>query len=209
MSDLIKPKQKRSEVTQNKILKSLNDALKDKFFEHISIAELAEGAGVSVGTFYRRFKDKNALIPLLYQDFGGRLNEWVTQLESVKINDKEQVFTYLSNEIIEFIKLHRGVFRTLHLYSRLYPGLVPENKMSERTNEFKRIARWLEKQLFAAPVPTQYAEKTDVWVFMMVDTLIEKILYGDLTPAMACPLNVKDYAAHLSHCLLTDYRENL
>lgn len=208
MSELIQPKQKRSEITQNKILLSLNEALKHKYFEHISIAELAQGAGVSVGTFYRRFKDKNALIPLLYQDFGQRLQEWINALSTVNIQDKEQVFHFLTQEIITFVGQHQGVFRTLHLYARLYPGLVPESKMSERTKEFKRIARWLETQLFTVPAKGHQTEKAEIWVFMMVDTLIEKVLYQELTPALACRLSASEYALHLSQCLLTDYREN-
>ena len=52
----------RSQATQQKLLTALHLCLKDKFFEHISIKELAEHAGVSVGTFYRRFKDKESLL---------------------------------------------------------------------------------------------------------------------------------------------------
>ena len=68
--NVFKPKQKRSQDTQRKLLAALHLCLQDKFFEHISIKELADHAGVSVGTFYRRFKDKESLLPLLYQDFG-------------------------------------------------------------------------------------------------------------------------------------------
>jgi len=209
MADLIPAKQKRSEITQRKILESLNQALASKFFEHISIGELAEGAGVSVGTFYRRFKDKNALIPLLYQDFGAHLERWVTELETQHIAQKEQVFSFLIEQTIQFINKHKGVFRTLHIYARLYPGLVPENKMTERTKEFERIAIWLESQLFDDAVSAKQSTKVRVWLFMIVDTIIEKVLYDKLTPAMACPLDATDYGAFLSQCLIADYRETL
>ena len=84
---VIEPKQQRSQETQRKLLQALHTCLKDKFFEHISIKELAELAGVSVGTFYRRFKDKESLLPLLYQDFGNDLSLWVDGLERHKYND--------------------------------------------------------------------------------------------------------------------------
>jgi AcrR family transcriptional regulator len=79
--NVFKPKQQRSQDTQRKLIAALHLCLQDKFFEHISIKELAERAGVSVGTFYRRFKDKESLLPLLYQDFGDDLLQWVGRLE--------------------------------------------------------------------------------------------------------------------------------
>ncbi|NMH61176.1 TetR/AcrR family transcriptional regulator [Alteromonas ponticola] len=183
--------------------------MNDKYFEHISIAELAEGAGVSVGTFYRRFKDKNALIPLLYEDFGKELDAWVTELEVHNLVDKEKVFEFLIHETVQFIRKRSGVFRTLHLYARLYPGLVPENKMTARKKEFERIARWIEKQLFNGSASGQQAAKTNMWVFIAVDTLIEKTLYNNVTPALACNMEINEFALHLSQNLYNDYKETL
>lgn len=207
MSSIIRAKQKRSTLTQNKILKSLHECLSNKYFEHISIVELAEGAEVSVGTFYRRFKDKNALIPLLYEDFGKELDVWVTHLEANEFVNKEELFTFLIQETVQFIDKRSGVFRTLHLYARLYPGLVPENKMIERKTEFERIAQWITKQLFGDDATAQQHSKSNMWVFIIVDTLIEKVLYNDVTPAMACNMNIDEYALHLSQNLVNDYRE--
>lgn len=209
MDSIIQARQKRSTITQNKILKSLHNCLENKYFEHISIAELAEGAGVSVGTFYRRFKDKNAMIPLLYEDFGNELDNWVTELEAHDVADNEKVFEFLIQETLQFIRKRAGVFRTLHLYARLYPGLVPENKMIDRKKEFERIARWIEKQLFKGGATKQQTAKTNMWVFIMVDTLIEKTLYDDVTPALACYMNIDEYAVHLSQNLWHDYKESL
>ncbi len=39
--------------------------LEEKLFEEISIAEIVEQAGCSVGAFYGRFKDKNSLLMAL------------------------------------------------------------------------------------------------------------------------------------------------
>ena len=79
---IIPAKQLRSQQTQDNLLNALNELLKEHFFEHISIAQLAEAAGVSVGTYYRRFKNKESLLPLLYQNFGLKLQEWVSHLRT-------------------------------------------------------------------------------------------------------------------------------
>ena len=52
---IIEAKQDRSIATQNRLIAALHNNLKTKYFEHISIKELASEANVSVGTFYRRF----------------------------------------------------------------------------------------------------------------------------------------------------------
>ena len=70
------PKQTRSLDTQERILLALEDLLAERFFEQITIRDLADRAGVASGTVYRRFKDKEALLPVLYQRYDQRLAEW-------------------------------------------------------------------------------------------------------------------------------------
>ena len=60
---LIKPKQQRSQQIQDKLIAALQVFLRDKFFQHISIIELTDHANVSVGSFYRWFKNKESLLP--------------------------------------------------------------------------------------------------------------------------------------------------
>ena len=81
MTSDLRPKQQRSKSTHQKFVAALQHCLTEKFFEHISIKELADNAGVSVGTFYRRFKNKESLLPMLYDAFGEDLGDWVTALE--------------------------------------------------------------------------------------------------------------------------------
>ena len=78
---VIPAKQQRSQDTQRNLMNAVHHCLQSKFFEHISIKELCEHANVSVGTFYRRFKNKDTLLPLLYQDFGRDLIAWIDALE--------------------------------------------------------------------------------------------------------------------------------
>ncbi len=63
------PKQQRGLDTDQKLLQALHTCLAEKFFEHIGVKDIADIVGVSVGTFCRRFQDKESLLPMLYQDF--------------------------------------------------------------------------------------------------------------------------------------------
>jgi AcrR family transcriptional regulator len=68
MTGFIKaPSQARSRDTMNRIYKSLGELLQTKPFDKITIANLAEDAGVATGSIYARFQDKNALIAGLHK----------------------------------------------------------------------------------------------------------------------------------------------
>ena len=62
---MAKAQQKRAIATREKILDGLEVLLERREFEMISIAELANEAGVAVGSVYSHFKDKDALLPAL------------------------------------------------------------------------------------------------------------------------------------------------
>ncbi len=56
------PRQARSERTLEKILAACDRLLAKRSFEQISMQDIAQEAGVSVGNLYNRFSDKNGLV---------------------------------------------------------------------------------------------------------------------------------------------------
>jgi len=54
-------RQKRGQVTYDALIETCFDLLQQKDFDEISIAELSQKAGYSVGAFYARFKSKDEL----------------------------------------------------------------------------------------------------------------------------------------------------
>ena len=75
-----------------------------KYFEQITIQEVAKEAGVSVGTFYRRFPSKEAALPALYQDFQIELREWIEVNEPRwKTITLEELIYSLTADIYEFL----------------------------------------------------------------------------------------------------------
>ena len=57
------PVQPRAFRTLERILAATEELLEERLFEQVAIADIAERAGVSVGTIYTRFADKSALLP--------------------------------------------------------------------------------------------------------------------------------------------------
>jgi AcrR family transcriptional regulator len=195
------PKQQRSQDTQRKLLKALHYCLQDKFFEHITIKELAEHAGVSVGTFYRRFKDKESLLPLLYQDFGNDLSQWVTSLESMEFANLKEAVEKVSVETYQFLATRKSVFRTLHLNSRLHSELLDSDKSVDRNEIYQRLAEILLN--FKQEITAKNSSKAaGVAIFMIINGLLDKVLYPTLTPATACELDDKEFSIELPKVIL-------
>ena len=59
--------QKRSAETRDRILQALERLLREQDFDQLSVSEIASEAGVSVGTVYRRFENKEAFLPQLVE----------------------------------------------------------------------------------------------------------------------------------------------
>lgn len=87
MGKFLQPaKQDRSRETQNRILRATERLLKTELFESISIRRIVEEAETSIGSFYARFSDKNALLPVLYQQYEDQLAVQVSDLETALEN---------------------------------------------------------------------------------------------------------------------------
>src|ERR1043166_9320242 len=69
------PQQVRSRETLDRILDAAEQVLEEKAFGEATIAEIMERAGVTVGAFYRRFPDKDALLHFLDERFFIELRE--------------------------------------------------------------------------------------------------------------------------------------
>jgi len=63
------PRQARSQLTLGRTLDAAEALLGEKSWEEASVAEIAKRAGSSVGAFYARFRDKDALLSALHERF--------------------------------------------------------------------------------------------------------------------------------------------
>ena len=79
------PQQSRSRLTLERILSSSTALITEKSYEEVSIAEIAERARISVGGFYSRFENKEALFGTLLHRLGQETDDrnvgfsWVFQ----------------------------------------------------------------------------------------------------------------------------------
>jgi AcrR family transcriptional regulator len=67
------PHQARSRATLDRLLDAAEGLLAEKAWEVVGVADIAQRADSSVGAFYSRFKDKDAVLNALYERFADEL----------------------------------------------------------------------------------------------------------------------------------------
>lgn len=199
--NVFQPKQQRSQDTQRKLMDALYFFLKNKFFEHISIKDLADHAGVSVGTFYRRFKDKESLLPVLYQDFGNDFVTWIDSLEEQDYDSLEHSISVMSHELYHFLNDKKCVFRTIHLNSRLHSEILESDKVVDRKVVYGRMSN-IFLRFHDEISHEKKSQAAEVAVYMMITSMLDKVLYPQLTPSISCDLNAFEFTEELPQVLL-------
>lgn len=117
------PRQARSRETMTQILDAAAQILESKTFEELTLTEVVQRAGTSVGAFYGRFKDKEGLLHALderfFQEFERGFYDLIHQPGWAA-----QPLPCLIRQTVGFLAAmygkNRGVLRSLNLKARLY-----------------------------------------------------------------------------------------
>ncbi len=123
-SGVIAPRQSRSQATLERLLYAAEELLNTQTFEEITVADIVERAGSSVGSFYARFPTKDALLIALLELYH---NQAVASLvEMSEASDRAELDLESRSRIyIQFIvdgcRRRRGVFQ-LRLRRRISKG---------------------------------------------------------------------------------------
>ncbi len=121
--------QSRSRATRDKLLKALECLLRERSFAEVTVADIAREAGLAVGTVYRRFENKDAFIPVLFEIYKQRLDAFMGPAGGVVVDPEgglKGVLRQLTEQSWKFLTSERGIARETHLYARLRPDLVGE-----------------------------------------------------------------------------------
>lgn len=116
------PRQSRSQETLDRILDAAESVLADKSFSEATLAEIVDRAGVTVGAFYRRFPDKDALLHHLDERFFGEMHVKADDmLDPVRWEGSSctAILHEVSRQAVELYRDRRGVLRSLFLRARV------------------------------------------------------------------------------------------
>jgi len=120
------PVQGRSAASLERMLSAAEEVLRTKSFDQAGVAEIAARAGGTVGAFYARFSDKEALLLHLEERLYAEVAE-LARAHAAAVSDPETplgtVVHGLLAASLAFYRKHGGTLRALDLRARTDPAL--------------------------------------------------------------------------------------
>ena len=194
-SGVVAPKQSRGHETRARLVEACLRLVEDRPFEQISIADIAAEAGMSVGNFYRRFRSKEAIVPDLFDAYEARYAAFSEELEGVeefRHPDLDVRVRALVHHTMALLRENRGLIRSLSLFSRLHPDLVPADAVDRRGRLLNRLG-----EMFEGAGAGDLDLKGRAAAMCLVSTLREQVVYPDEAPAAAVGLGDDELAEQL------------
>ena len=173
------PVQGRSVASLERMLSAAEEVLRTKSFDQAAVAEIAARAGVTVGAFYARFSDKEALLLHLEERVYAEVAE-LARAQATAVSDPSvPLGTVVHGMLAASLALYRkhgGTLRALDLRARTDPVL---RERMEATNR-RTLAAFAPAVLGRAgeirhPHP---AEAVRFAVLLVGNTLREATLFG-------------------------------
>ena len=192
-------KQERSRETRRKLVASCLELVDRRPFDQVTVADIAKGAGVSVGNFYRRFTSKEGILPDLYAAYEERFAafaEAFSKGEPIEPDNIRGPWDFLIGRTLAFMEDNRGLIQALHLHGRLHPEIVPPTSHDRRRSLFARVS-----ELFSSADEARAQTMGHVAILVLVSTLTEQIIYPDHTPAVASDVSTAELADELARML--------
>lgn len=178
--------QERSRKAREKIVRALDEALREKPFDQVTVAELAGRAGVAVGTVYRRFENKDALIPVISEIYQRRLEVWMAGEGAVafgKNDDLRAALKKVMRKTWSILSSQAHLLRAVHLYARLKPELFEDGDWEKYTGAMRQSVESILTH-YAGEVRRKNVKRATAMTAYLLNTIfLEKGLYADEPPA--------------------------
>ncbi len=192
----IPAQQKRSQITQDKILTALDRMLKTRNFHDISVAEIGIAAGVSTAALYRRFKNKDALIPVLFDLQRQKLEQWVEsdqaklRLGSVGL---KQALRKLARIAVRQLVQQKHVMKAMYVLAHTRPELIGGDWQDWINRSLLSCTLFIERYENEIVRPDS-VQTASVLAFFFNTIFVERILFQDLTPDWGLKMDDDEFA---------------
>ena len=175
------PRQERSRETLERLLRATEGLLERQSFESITVADIVRAAGSSVGSFYARFANKDALLPALYErydaEFRLKADRQIIEFEAPSLTLARQARRTIELTIALF-RRRRWFMRAMALHARQHPELIGAEARRHRTAFHQRLVGTFlrHRQIIAHDDPEQAVGTA---IFMVTAACRDKILFGE------------------------------
>jgi AcrR family transcriptional regulator len=196
------PQQARSQQTLDRILDAAEALVSEKGFDDTPVAEIARRAGSSVGSFYSRFSDKDALLGALNERF---LAQAVATADAAldparwQRTTIEQIAAAVVRFLVQIHREQRGLLRAFAQRMRVDPEFH-----ARRERLAQHVASGLSALLLAhrAEIRHEDAQRAAGFALTMVFGVLEHtILFGELRSG-AFAWNDDDLSTELARAFL-------
>ena len=175
------PRQARSQQTLDRILDAAEQLVSEKGFDDTPVAEIARRADSSVGSFYSRFPDKDALLGALNERF---LAQAIATADAAldpaqwQETSIEEIAAAVVRFLVEIHREQRGLLRAFAQRMRVDPEF-----QARRERLAQHIATGLSSLLLAHRAEIQHVDAQRAVGFaltMVFGSLEHTILFGEL-----------------------------
>jgi len=196
------PLQQRSRNTQRAIIEATERLMHSRPFDQLTIADIAEAAGVSVGNFYNRFPDKLSLLLTMFDDYERERTDYLLEafdLQHWKDMSLPERAERIVEVFVDFYWSRRALIRSFIQFHRADPGSKPL-PFRDRIRQISRAG---------ADVLTDAMDNSDdakdrarLGLQTVMALAREFILFGDEPSKKALCLSRKALSEHLTRVLL-------
>jgi len=183
--------QRRSRLNRDRLLKAGESVFAMHGFADSHVSDIARKAGCSIGSFYRRFKDKEALFLALQGEFHDRARVYIDKLFSHPTSDKApltEVCFRLFESVASRTLKNKGYYRALFEIS------LRGNDVWGRMRELERYQAECLKQLFSrrghGALRRDFVPAVSATLRMISGNQLSMMLHG------AGPFEHNDYASN-------------
>ena len=196
------PLQERSRRTLARLLDATEALLVDRRFEEIRIEEIVRRARTSVGAFYARFRDKDALLPALYERYDEELGRRMRALERRRgERTLEDAAAVVVRELLRLFRERTNLMRALALYARAHAEAIGTEARVRRERQVTvfREALLAHRARIAHPDPQRAVELA---LFFAASALRERVLFADSTHAASTRLTDSELVRETTRMLV-------
>jgi len=196
------PQQARSQETLERLLDAAEHLVAEKGFEDTPVAEVARRAGSSVGSFYARFQDKDALLHALYE----RYYEQAIATADAALEPARWEGAQIPEILAAVVRFLVSIYREQAGLIRAF--VVRNHSDAEFQARRERLSHYVNERLSAlllarrAEIAHPQPERAAAFGLTLVfSTLESAMLFGELRSA-SLSLSDDDLAAELTRAFL-------
>ena len=117
------PQQKRSREKFNAMLTAAERLFTEQGIRKTSVSEIVESAGVSIGAFYQRFENKEAIIHTIFYLLEDEIGEMTEALKLSEVRSLDSTVELIVSSTIQLYTEKRGVYLALLLEVQENPNI--------------------------------------------------------------------------------------